>query len=206
MGRFPFPASPVGWFAVASSDEVRPGTVIPVSAFGRELVVWRAGDGMARVADAYCPHLGAHLGHDARVEGANLVCPFHGWCYDLGAQDVPRAAGLLRRRPAAHRDEEVGPRLIRIGQSKPIVRRISEKQPTGNRQRETGSAGHCPLPVARCRLPVLLAETGQLTGASAVLSSYFGVGFPSCRPISRLGASFHARVASSCACRSGFFG
>ena len=29
--------------------------------------------------DAFCPHLGAHLGHGGHVEGCRLVCPFHGW-------------------------------------------------------------------------------------------------------------------------------
>jgi 3-ketosteroid 9alpha-monooxygenase subunit A len=32
--------------------------------------------------DAYCPHLGANLGLGGRVEGGNLVCPFHWWSWD----------------------------------------------------------------------------------------------------------------------------
>ncbi len=34
---------------------------------------------MVSVVDAYCPHLGAHLGYGGRVDGERLVCPFHGW-------------------------------------------------------------------------------------------------------------------------------
>jgi hypothetical protein len=33
------------------------------------------------VLDAFCPHLGAHLGQ-GRVEGDALVCPFHAWRWD----------------------------------------------------------------------------------------------------------------------------
>jgi phenylpropionate dioxygenase-like ring-hydroxylating dioxygenase large terminal subunit len=33
------------------------------------------------VSDAFCPHLGAHLGHGGYVDGCELVCPFHGWRY-----------------------------------------------------------------------------------------------------------------------------
>jgi nitrite reductase/ring-hydroxylating ferredoxin subunit len=79
--RFPFPI-PNGWFAVAFSDEVAPGTARAVRAFGRELVVWRGADGAPHVFDAYCPHLGAHLGIGGRVEAGGLRCPFHAWLWD----------------------------------------------------------------------------------------------------------------------------
>lgn len=46
---------------------------------GRDFVVFRGADGDARVLDAYCPHLGAHLGHGGRVEGNEIECPFHNW-------------------------------------------------------------------------------------------------------------------------------
>ena len=34
------------------------------------------------MVDAYCAHLGAHLGVGGRVEGECIRCPFHGWRYD----------------------------------------------------------------------------------------------------------------------------
>jgi 3-ketosteroid 9alpha-monooxygenase subunit A len=77
--RFPFPATPIGWFVVAHSDELAPGAVLPISYFGSELVLFRAEDGSAHALDAHCPHLGAHLGHGGVVEDGCLRCPFHGW-------------------------------------------------------------------------------------------------------------------------------
>ena len=34
------------------------------------------------MVDAYCAHLGAHLGVGGKVEGECIRCPFHGWRYD----------------------------------------------------------------------------------------------------------------------------
>lgn len=80
--RFPFACTPIGWFAVAHSDELPVGAVTPLAYFGAEQVLFRAEDGTARMLDAHCPHLGAHLGHGGVVEGNLLRCPFHGWSFD----------------------------------------------------------------------------------------------------------------------------
>jgi nitrite reductase/ring-hydroxylating ferredoxin subunit len=76
------PGYPNGWFAVAWSSDVREGEVKRAHYFGRELVIFRTRSGVARVLDAYCPHLGAHLAEGGRVVGENVRCPFHGWQYD----------------------------------------------------------------------------------------------------------------------------
>ncbi len=81
MSRFPFPL-PLGWFQVAYDDELKPGDVMPLRYFGRDLVLWRADDGAAHLMDAFCPHLGAHLGYGGVVEAGTIRCPFHGWEYD----------------------------------------------------------------------------------------------------------------------------
>jgi nitrite reductase/ring-hydroxylating ferredoxin subunit len=73
---------PNGWFALAWSKELGEGDVKPVQYFGEELVLFRTRTGQARVVDAFCPHLGAHLGHGGRVMGETIRCPFHGWQYD----------------------------------------------------------------------------------------------------------------------------
>jgi nitrite reductase/ring-hydroxylating ferredoxin subunit len=82
MPRFPFPTTFTGWYQVAYSDELVAGAVQPLHVFGRELVLFRGEDGAARLLDAHCPHLGAHVGHGGKVVGDGVSCPFHGWCFD----------------------------------------------------------------------------------------------------------------------------
>lgn len=80
--RFPIPRYPTGWFQVLWSDELEPGQVMPKHVFGQELVLFRTEAGEVGVLDAYCPHLGAHLGHGGCVEGDSIRCPFHAWKFD----------------------------------------------------------------------------------------------------------------------------
>ena len=55
---------------------------MPLSYWGRELVLWRDAGGEFHLQDAFCPHLGAHIGHGGRVEGDTILCPFHEWEFD----------------------------------------------------------------------------------------------------------------------------
>ncbi len=66
---------PFGWFAICYSDELQTGEVKPLHYFDKELVVWRGDDGDARVLDAYCPHLGAHMGYGARLMAITCNVP-----------------------------------------------------------------------------------------------------------------------------------
>jgi nitrite reductase/ring-hydroxylating ferredoxin subunit len=77
---------PNGWFAVAWSKDLVPGEVKRLRCFDEELVLFRTRSGQARVLDAYCPHLGAHLGEGGRVMGETIRCPFHGWQFDGDGQ------------------------------------------------------------------------------------------------------------------------
>ena len=94
---------PSGWFCVALSRDLRPGQVRPLRYFGRDLVLYRGDGGAAHVLDAYCPHLGAHLGYGGRVHADCIECPFHGWRFDGAGQcasipyskKIPRNARLL---------------------------------------------------------------------------------------------------------------
>jgi nitrite reductase/ring-hydroxylating ferredoxin subunit len=97
-GRFPFPI-PLGWFHVVDSDEVTVGDVVTVSLLGRELVVWRGHDGAVHVHDAFCPHLGAHLGVGGTVVDGGIRCPFHGWRFDGdgGCVEIPYSERLNRK-------------------------------------------------------------------------------------------------------------
>ena len=111
--RIPMPM-PFGWFQVAYSHELGPAQSQPLRYFDTDLVLFRTESGEAKVLDAYCPHMGAHLGYGIRdqagggssVVGDSIVCPFHGWAYNGDGQctDVPYANNLP---PRVARGEQV---------------------------------------------------------------------------------------------------
>jgi len=82
---------PIGWFSVARGSELGRGEVRRVYAFDRELALFRTRAGKAVLLDAFCPHLGAHLGVEGRVVGESIRCPFHGWRFgpDGACQEIP---------------------------------------------------------------------------------------------------------------------
>ena len=83
MSLAPRSPSPSAGSRSAWPDDVEVGEVVPSQYFGRHLVVWRDDDGVAHVKDAFCPHLGAHLGHGGiGRRRASSMCPFHGWRFD----------------------------------------------------------------------------------------------------------------------------
>jgi nitrite reductase/ring-hydroxylating ferredoxin subunit len=98
MERTP-PRLPSSWYLVAWSDEIAPEAVHRLQYLDREMVAFRAADGSVSVLDAYCPHLGAHLGVGGRVEKGTLRCPFHGWRFDAGGAcvEIPYAARIPPR-------------------------------------------------------------------------------------------------------------
>lgn len=75
---------------------------MPLHRFGQELVLFRGESGEPHLLDAYCPHLGAHLGHGGCVKGEDIQCPFHAWTFNGAGQctgipyseKVPRQAKL----------------------------------------------------------------------------------------------------------------
>jgi 3-ketosteroid 9alpha-monooxygenase subunit A len=88
---------PFGWYAFMLSSELATGEVKPLRYFGRDLAVWRGEDGAVRMIDAYCKHLGAHMGHGGRVHGNLIECPFHAWRYDGDegvVKDIPYARAI----------------------------------------------------------------------------------------------------------------
>ena len=92
---------PFGWFCMAYSDDLKRGESKPLRYFGKDLVLFRTESGKPVILDAYCPHLGAHLGHgiheDAgiggRIDGETIVCPFHAWRFNAKGEcvEVPYA-------------------------------------------------------------------------------------------------------------------
>src|SRR5580692_1934355 len=96
--RFPFTPFPRGWYRIADRRALARGQVTAVRAFGQDFVLVRGADGIARLFDAHCPHLGTHLGHGGRMVGDLLECPFHGWRFDRQGRCV--AAPLARVAPS----------------------------------------------------------------------------------------------------------
>ncbi len=86
--RFPFSPYPTGWYVVAEATELAPGALVSRSFMGEDVVLYRTRAGVACLADAHCPHLGAHLGHGGTVEGETLRCPFHDFRFDTGGACV----------------------------------------------------------------------------------------------------------------------
>lgn len=106
-----FPRAPQGWSVVVASASLRPGTVRRATLVGRPVAVFRGRDGRVGVLDAFCPHMGAHLG-GGRVTEAGLACPLHGWTFDadgtcrVGAEG--RAMGVAKMAHAYPVDERYG--------------------------------------------------------------------------------------------------
>jgi nitrite reductase/ring-hydroxylating ferredoxin subunit len=76
---WPYSVQPSGWFQVAWSADLPLRGVIACRYFDADLVLFRDEEGRARMLDAHCAHLGAHLGYGGTVVGNDIVCPFHGW-------------------------------------------------------------------------------------------------------------------------------
>lgn len=89
---------PFGWYPVLQSSELDVGVVKPLRAFGTDYAIWRGESGKTYISDAYCRHLGAHMGYGGRVvNGENLECPFHAWEYDSNngtVVDIPYSKSI----------------------------------------------------------------------------------------------------------------
>ena len=84
------PPFPEGWYFVAHRDSILREKLIEKTWMGQEIVVWSDDDGRVCVSDAYCPHLGSHLGPTVggAVRDGCLVCPFHGFQFDATGKCV----------------------------------------------------------------------------------------------------------------------
>ena len=97
------PAFPEGWYFVTTRKQLRRKKLIEKTWMGEEIVAWSDEEGRVCVADAFCPHLGSHMGPTVggQVRNGCLVCPFHGFEFDTAGQCVltpnapaPKAARL----------------------------------------------------------------------------------------------------------------
>jgi nitrite reductase/ring-hydroxylating ferredoxin subunit len=88
-----------GWYRFASSSKITQGKVHSFTYFDKEFVSYRNSHGEVFVYDAYCPHLGAHLGMGGKIKEDKLVCPFHGWTYHSSGKcvDIPYCKIIPKR-------------------------------------------------------------------------------------------------------------
>ena len=69
------------WYAVEYDRVIKPGQVREATFWQTSIALYRGWDGRLRALENRCAHrqLKLSLG---KVEGNNLVCPYHGWCYN----------------------------------------------------------------------------------------------------------------------------
>ncbi|MCY4427265.1 MAG: Rieske 2Fe-2S domain-containing protein [Halieaceae bacterium] len=84
------PPFPEGWFFIGTRKSILARQLIQKTWMGQEVVIWCDQKGRICVSDAFCPHLGSHLGPEAggKVLDGCLTCPFHGFQYDSNGQCV----------------------------------------------------------------------------------------------------------------------
>ncbi len=96
---------------VASCADLVPRHVVKARLLGQDLAVWRADDGFINVWADRCIHRGVRLTVAAN-DGAELVCPYHGWRYSNRSGNCaympahPSDAPPRRLRVPAFRSEE----------------------------------------------------------------------------------------------------
>ena len=85
---YQIPKFSIGWYAIALACEVKSGTTLKRTFGGKDVVIFRTESGKVAILDAYCRHMGAHLGHGGKVKGENIECPFHGFCFKFWSPKV----------------------------------------------------------------------------------------------------------------------
>lgn len=74
-----------GWYPVALSTMIAPGTSAGAVLLGQEIAVWRDSAGHAHAWEDRCPHRGMKLSFGF-VRGDRIACLYHGWEYDSDGQ------------------------------------------------------------------------------------------------------------------------
>ena len=108
-----------GWYMIAEGKDLGEAPM-NLRFFARDLVLYRGESGTPHLVDAYCPHMGAHLGRNStsyivrdkeRIQGESIRCPFHGWrfgpdgkCDDIAYSDQkPPSSASIRTYPVEER-------------------------------------------------------------------------------------------------------
>lgn len=84
---------PNGWVPVAPSMNVTTDSIYKSNIFTSEIILVRSKETLkVHAYDAYCPHLGAHLGYQGEIvsheKRSCIRCPFHGWLFTVDGGTV----------------------------------------------------------------------------------------------------------------------
>jgi 5,5'-dehydrodivanillate O-demethylase oxygenase subunit len=111
------PGTPMGtllrrfWQPVAVSKHLSPGSAQPLRVLSEDLTLYRSESGRAYIVGARCAHRLTVL-HTGWVEGEQIRCMYHGWCYDGTGQCIDRPAerdnGLPKVKIAGYPVHEYG--------------------------------------------------------------------------------------------------
>ena len=94
-----------GWHPVCSLDDFDVGETARIEADGQPVLVHRTEQGV-RIYDAHCPHKATLLGEDT-IRGTRLVCPQHGWEFDVRDGHAVKGNAPLREFPSRIDDRSV---------------------------------------------------------------------------------------------------
>jgi nitrite reductase (NADH) small subunit len=103
---------------LATPRTIGPATAVPLgearvfSVDGREIAVFRSRSGDVFAADATCPHRGGPLA-DGLVGGSFVICPLHGYAFDLRTGEAPgrECERLATYRAAVNPDGDIAVEL-----------------------------------------------------------------------------------------------
>jgi 5,5'-dehydrodivanillate O-demethylase len=79
------------WQPVYQSDQLPKGKPAALHTLGEDFTLFRSDSGTVHLVGPRCAHRGLKLS-TGRVEGENIRCFYHGWCYDGSGQCVDQPA------------------------------------------------------------------------------------------------------------------
>lgn len=79
---------------VAETKDLQPGDSIVVTCGGERVALFNV-DGKYFAISDMCPHAGGPLS-EGYVSGTSVMCPWHGWTFDLCPNDTAPNDGICR--------------------------------------------------------------------------------------------------------------
>jgi nitrite reductase (NADH) small subunit len=80
---------------VAQAKDIKPGEVKCVEFGGERVAVFNVDGAFHAISDT-CPHAGGPLS-EGYVEDGRVVCPWHGWCFDLDPEKCEPPNDMVSR-------------------------------------------------------------------------------------------------------------